>query len=59
MEQDIQNLIQMNRITRLVHKARFLPRQRYLIDFSRKYVITAADIAKRDEKAMVAGSRSP
>ena len=36
----------MNRITRLVHKTKFLPRQRYMVDFSHRYVITADDLTR-------------
>ena len=35
----------MNRITRLIHKANFLPRHRRIIDFSHRYVITADDLS--------------
>ena len=41
----------MNRITRLLHKARFLSRQRRILAYSRKYIITADDIAKPQETA--------
>ena len=46
-EQDIQYLIEMNRITRLLHKMNFAPRQRSVINFSRKYVITEKDVNMR------------
>ena len=36
----------MNRVTRLVHKARFLSRQRRALAYSRRYVVTANDIDK-------------
>ena len=45
-EQDIQHLIKMNRITRLIHKVRFLPHQRRaFVGYSHKYVVTALDIS--------------
>ncbi len=52
-EQDIQNLIQLNRITRLLHKSNFLTRQRKSFDYFDKYVITDRDvkIAYQTEKA--------
>ena len=43
-EQDIQNLISLNRVSRLVHKANFLARQRRAVNFSRKFVISNVDI---------------
>ena len=54
-EQDIQYIIEMNRISRLVHKAVFLNRQRRAINFSNKYVITNKDVqqdtlAKKKDK---------
>ena len=47
-EQDIQYLIEMNRVTRLLLKARFSSRQRPVISFSHKYVITAEDLYLRE-----------
>ena len=41
----------MNRVTRLLHKARFLSRHRYLLAYSHKYVITADDIARAPQTA--------
>ena len=37
----------MNRVTRILHKARFSSRQRPVISFSHKYVITAEDLYLR------------
>ena len=39
-EQDIQAIIESNRIARLIHKATFLARQRTAINFGHKYIIT-------------------
>ena len=41
----------MNRVTRLLHKARFLSRHRYLLAYSHKYVITADDLARAPQTA--------
>ena len=43
-EQDIQYIIEMNRITRLLHKAFFFARQRRAVNHSHKYVIADRDI---------------
>ena len=45
LEHDIQHVIEMNRISRLLHKVHFLPRQRYAVDFSHKFVIADKDLA--------------
>ena len=45
-EQDIQYLIEMNRVTRLLHRMWFMQRHRRILAFSHKYVITADDIAR-------------
>ena len=45
-EQDIQYLIEMNRVSRYLHKAAFLTRQRLAINYSHKYVISDADIRR-------------
>ena len=42
-EHDIQHLIEMNRIARLLHKSVFLTRQQLAIKFSHKYVISNKD----------------
>ena len=47
-EQDIQYLIEMNRVTRLLHKINFLSRQSCAINYSHKYVITAKDIKQAE-----------
>jgi len=44
-EQDIQYLIEMNRVTRLLHKAKFLTRQRKAVSYGHKYVISDYDLA--------------
>ena len=41
----------MNRVTRLLHKARFLSRHRYLLAYSHKYVITADDLTRAPQAA--------
>ena len=43
----------MNRITRLLHKARFLSRHRYLLGYSHKYVITADDLTRDSQIAII------
>ena len=45
----------MNRVTRLLHKARFLSRHRYLLAYSHKYVITADDLARAPQTAAADG----
>ena len=42
-EQDIQYLIEMNRVSRLLHKMNFLHRQRLAVNYSRKYTISSQD----------------
>lgn len=49
-EQDIQYFIEMNRISRLLHKMNLLQRQRHAIDYSHKYVVTDKDIQKAAKK---------
>ena len=50
-EHDIQYMIEMNRVTHLLHKTRLLTRQRRILSvFARHYVISAGDIAKLDKK---------
>ena len=44
-EQDLQHLIEMNRISRLMHKMNFLARQRDSIKYSSRFVITDNDLA--------------
>ena len=39
-EQDIQRIIDMNRISKLIHKVLFKTRQRRAIKYSRRFVIT-------------------
>ena len=39
-------MIEMNRITRLLHKINFLARQRRAVNFSHKYVISDRDLAR-------------
>ena len=45
-EQDIQHMIEMNRISRLLHKMNFLQRQRHAVSYSHKFVVTDQDIWK-------------
>jgi len=45
-EQDIQYLIEMNRVSRFLHKATFLTRQRLAINYSHKYVISDTDLRR-------------
>ena len=47
-EQDIQYMIEMNRVTRVLHKATFLVRQRRAVDYSHRYVISDKDLTKAD-----------
>ena len=46
----------MNRVTRLLHKARFLSRHRYLLAYSHKYVITANDLTWAPQIAETTGN---
>ena len=41
-------MIEMNRVTRLLHKVHFLTRHLQAITYSQKYVITADDIIKQE-----------
>ena len=41
----------MNRVTRILHKARFLKRHLSGLAYSHKYVITADDVIRHDEAA--------
>ena len=43
-EHDIVNLIQLNRVSRLLHKMNFLSRQRKAVGLSHKFVISDKDI---------------
>ena len=43
-EQDIQHVLVMNRISRLLHKASFKQRQRKALHYSHKFVITDQDL---------------
>ena len=45
-EQDIQGIIGSNCVSRLIHKANFLSRQRKAINYCHKYVITDLDVVK-------------
>ena len=45
----------MNRVTRLLHKARFLSRHRYLLAYSHKYVITADDLTQAPQTVNATG----
>ena len=47
-EQDIQYLIEMNRVSRLLHKARFMPRQRRAIAFFQRYIISEKDLDQQE-----------
>jgi len=49
-EQDIQNLIQMNRVTRLIHKAVYSARQRLAIHYAHKFIINDKDLAEKESK---------
>jgi len=42
----LQHLIQMNRISRMLHKMTLLPRQQVAINFSQKYVVSDYDVFK-------------
>ena len=46
----------MNRVTRLLHKARFLSRHRYLLAYSHKYVISADDLTRPPQIAEATGN---
>ena len=43
-EQDIKNMISLNRVTRLIHKIRFKARQRKAVSYFSKYVLSDKDI---------------
>ena len=45
-------MIESNRVSRLIHKATFLPRQRAALDHSHKYVISNRDVAKEANRSL-------
>ena len=54
-EHDIQHIIEMNRVTHLLHKIKVLARQRRVATvFARQYVISTEDIAKIERREEVA-----
>lgn len=56
-ERDVQFLIQVNRVTKLLQKTKILPRQRKAVAFSHDYVISEHDIARSAaEESKNAGS---
>ena len=50
-EHDIQEIIAMNRITKLIHKAWFLKRQRRAINFGYKFTISDLDAENAESQA--------
>ena len=50
-EHDIQEIIAMNRVTKLIHKAWFLKRQRRAINFGHKFTISDLDIENAETQA--------
>ena len=42
-------MIEMNRVSRLLNKSRFVPRQRRAVAFFRRYVISTKDIAEQEK----------
>ena len=58
MEKDIQYMIEMNRVSRLLHKAKFLPRQRRVISFFNRYVLCPADIVKKENVLQGSNAKS-
>ena len=48
-EQDIQYVMEMNRVNRLLHKINFLPRQIRALHYSHKFVITDRDLMKTEK----------
>ena len=55
-EQDIQHLIEMNRVTRLLHKVRFQERHKRILCYSHRYVISSEDISQKEYSATLADS---
>eukprot|EP00354_Favella_ehrenbergii_P009025 CAMPEP_0170465654 /NCGR_PEP_ID=MMETSP0123-20130129/9919_1 /TAXON_ID=182087 /ORGANISM="Favella ehrenbergii, Strain Fehren 1" /LENGTH=238 /DNA_ID=CAMNT_0010731609 /DNA_START=842 /DNA_END=1558 /DNA_ORIENTATION=+ len=55
-EQDIQYMIEMNRISRLLHKASLIVRQRRAIDYSHRFIINDANL--RAEQAKQAAGKA-
>ena len=55
LEQDIQYILEMNRINRLLHKDIFKTRQRRAINYSHKYVISDRQLQKESLKKERAG----
>ena len=47
-EKDIQHVIEMNRVNKLLHKVNFLPRQVRAINYGHKFVISNRDIVKAE-----------
>lgn len=58
-EQDIQYLIEMNRVSRLLHKATLLTRQRLSINYSHKYTISEKDIRRARGQQVEQADKSP
>ena len=50
LEHDIQHLIEMNRATRLLYKTRFFTRQRRILAYLHRYVISTEDITRVAEQ---------
>lgn len=55
-EHDIQAMLEMNRITRLLHKSYFKSRQRLAMAFSHKFVIMPGDVEMISEGTQDAAS---
>ena len=51
VEHDIQHLIEMNRVTHLLHKARFLTRHKRMLAYSHKFIINAEDLERHAQRA--------
>ena len=44
-EYDLYYMIKMNRMNKILHKANFLARQKQMISYSGRYIVTEQDIA--------------
>lgn len=46
-EYDLFYMIKMNRLSKLLHKANFLARQKNMVSYSSRYIVTKQEIADK------------
>ena len=49
-EYDLYYMIKMNRMNKILHKANFLTRQKQMISYSGRYIVTEQDIAAEKQE---------